>query len=158
MASRRPHRSSHVVGAGRAPGDRLCGDRRRFRHRPGLAAAAAGLFGYALLGTSKQLLVSPTSSTAAISLRLVGTIAAGDAARIGSLSAALAILVGIVFVILGLAKIGFIARFIPTAVQVGFMFGLGLTILVGQLAEDPRHPGRAWLVRGGGDATRAGTG
>ncbi len=107
----------------------------------GLAAAAAGMFGYALLGTSKQLLVSPTSSTAAISFALVGTIAAGDAARIGSLSAALAILVGIVFVILGLAKIGFIARFIPTAVQVGFMFGLGLTILVGQLPKILGIPG-----------------
>ena len=107
----------------------------------GLAAAAAGLFGYALLGTSKQLLVSPTSSTAAISFALVGTIAAGDAARIGSLSAALAILVGIVFVILGLARIGFIARFIPTAVQVGFMFGLGLTILTGQLPKILGIPG-----------------
>jgi high affinity sulfate transporter 1 len=107
----------------------------------GLAAAAAGLFAYAVLGTSKQLLVSPTSSTAAISAALVGTIAAGDATRLGSLSAALAILVGIVFVILGLAKIGFIARFIPTAVQVGFMFGLGLTILTGQLAKILGVPG-----------------
>jgi MFS superfamily sulfate permease-like transporter len=101
----------------------------------GLAAAAAGMFGYAVLGTSKQLLVSPTSSTAAISAALVGTIAAGDAARYGSLSAALAILVGVTFVILGLAKIGFVARFIPTSVQVGFMFGLGLTILTGQLTK-----------------------
>ncbi len=104
-------------------------------------AEIAGLVGYALLGRSKQLLVSPTSSTVAISFALVGTITAGDAARIGSLSAALAILVGIVFVVLGLAKIGFIARFIPTAVQVGFMFGLGLTILTGQLSEILGIPG-----------------
>jgi sulfate permease, SulP family len=101
----------------------------------GLAAAAAGLFAYGVLGTSKQLLVSPTSSTAAISAALVGTVAAGDAARMGPLSSALAILVGLTFVILGLAKIGFVARFIPTAVQVGFMFGLGLTILTGQLTK-----------------------
>jgi high affinity sulfate transporter 1 len=107
----------------------------------GLAAASAGLFAYAVLGTSKQLLVSPTSSTAAISAALVGTIAAGDAARYGSLSAALAILVGVTFVVLGLAKIGFVARFIPIAVQVGFMFGLGLTILTGQLTKILGVPG-----------------
>ena len=107
----------------------------------GLAGAAAGLIGYAILGTSKQLLVSPTSSTAAISAALVTTIAAGDAARYGSLSAALAILVGGTFVILGLARIGFVARFIPTAVQVGFMFGLGLTILTGQLTKILGVPG-----------------
>jgi high affinity sulfate transporter 1 len=107
----------------------------------GLAAATAGLFAYGLLGTSKQLLVSPTSSTAAISAALVGTIAAGDAARYGSLSAALAILVGVTFIVLGLAKIGFVARFIPTAVQVGFMFGLGLTILTGQLTKILGVPG-----------------
>jgi len=101
----------------------------------GLAAAAAGLFAYAVLGTSRQLLVSPTSSTAAISAALVGTIAAGEVARIGPLSSALAILVGIVFVLLGLAGVGFIARFIPTAVQTGFMFALGLTILTGQLTK-----------------------
>ncbi|HEY7132123.1 MAG TPA: SulP family inorganic anion transporter, partial [Candidatus Limnocylindrales bacterium] len=101
----------------------------------GLAAAAAGLLAYGLLGTSKQLLVSPTSSTAAISAALVGTVAAGDAAQVGHLSSALAILVGLTFVILGLARIGFVSRFIPTAVQVGFMFGLGLTILTGQLTK-----------------------
>ena len=101
----------------------------------GLYAAAAGLAGYGLLGTSKQLIVSPTSSTAAISASLVAAIALDDASRNGPLSAALAMLVGVVFLILGLAGIGFIARFIPTAVQVGFMFGLGLTIIVGQLTK-----------------------
>jgi sulfate permease, SulP family len=101
----------------------------------GLFAAAAGLVGYGLLGTSKQLIVTPTSSTAAISASLVAAIALDDVARFGPLSAALAMLVGVVFLILGLAGIGFIARFIPTSVQVGFMFGLGLTIIAGQLTK-----------------------
>ena len=85
----------------------------------GLYAAAAGLVGYGLLGTSKQLIVSPTSSTAAISASLVAAIALDDASRNGALSAALAILVGIVFLILGFAGIGFIARFIPTRSRSG---------------------------------------
>jgi high affinity sulfate transporter 1 len=107
----------------------------------GLSAAAAGMVGYAVLGTSRQLIVSPTSSTAAISASLVTAVALGDVARAGALSSALAICVGIVFVVLGLARIGFISRFIPTGVQVGFMFGLGLTIIVGQLAKILGVPG-----------------
>jgi sulfate permease, SulP family len=54
----------------------------------GLFTAFAGLLGYALLGTSRQLVVSPTSSTAAISAALVAPVAMGDATRFGSLSAA----------------------------------------------------------------------
>lgn len=56
----------------------------------GLFAAFAGLLGYALLGSSRQLIVSPTSSTAAITAALVAPVAAGDVARFGALAAALA--------------------------------------------------------------------
>ena len=100
----------------------------------GLAATAAGLLAYALLGTSRQLVVSPTSSTAAISATLIGSLAVGSDASFETLSSALALVLGIVFVALAFARIGFISRFIPTAISVGFMFGLGLTIIVGQVA------------------------
>jgi sulfate permease, SulP family len=101
----------------------------------GLFAAFAGLLAYALLGTSRQLVVSPTSSTAAISAALVAPVAMGDMARFGTLSAALAMLVGIVLVVLGVLHMGFVSRFIAAAVQAGFMFGLGLTIIVGQVPK-----------------------
>jgi sulfate permease, SulP family len=107
----------------------------------GLYATFAGLLGYAILGTSRQLVVSPTSSTAAISASLVAAMAVGREATFASLSAALALTLGIVFVVLSLAKLGFISRFIPTAVSVGFLFGLGLTIIVGQLAKILGVPG-----------------
>ena len=99
----------------------------------GLFAAFAGLLGYALAGSSRQLVVSPTSATAAISAALVAPVAMGDATRFGELSAALAILVGIVLVVLGVLHVGFVSRFISASVQAGFMFGLGLTIIVGQV-------------------------
>jgi SulP family sulfate permease len=99
----------------------------------GLFAAFAGLLGYALFGSSRQLVVSPTSATAAISAALVAPVAMGDATRFGELSAALAILVGVVLVALGVLHVGFVSRFISASVQAGFMFGLGLTIIVGQL-------------------------
>ena len=101
----------------------------------GLFAAAGGLLGYGLMGTCRQLIVSPTSSTAAISASLVGAIALGDVTKLAPLSSALAILCGVAFVILGVLRLGFVSRFIPAAVQVGFMFGLGMTIIVGQLTK-----------------------
>lgn len=99
----------------------------------GLAAAFAGPLGYALLGTSRQLMVSPTSSTAAVSAALVGSMAGGDAGRFVALSAALALILGAVFALLGVFRLGFVSQFLAYSVQVGFMFGLGLTIAVGQL-------------------------
>ena len=107
----------------------------------GLAATAAGLAAYALLGTSRQLVVSPTSSTAAISATLIGALVATSTASFEALSSALALTLGVVFMILAFARIGFISRFIPMAISVGFMFGLGLTIIVGQLAKILGVPG-----------------
>ena len=107
----------------------------------GLFAAFAGLLGYALLGSSRQLIVSPTSSTAAITAALVAPVAAGDVARFGALAAMLAILVGMVLALLGLLHMGFVSRFISAGVQAGFMFGLGLTIIVGQVPKLLGVPG-----------------
>jgi sulfate permease, SulP family len=111
----------------------------------GLFAAFGGLLGYGLFGSSRQLIVSPTSATAAISAALVAPVALGDPARFRDLSAALAILVGIVLVVLGVLHVGFVSRFISAAVQAGFMFGLGLTIIVGQV------PALLGVSKGGGD-------
>ena len=101
----------------------------------GLFAAFAGLLGYGLFGTCRQLIVSPTSSTAAISAAIVAPVALGDPERYAAASAALAMLVGVVLIVLGLLRMGFVSRFISAGVQVGFMFGLGLTIIVGQLPK-----------------------
>ena len=101
----------------------------------GLAAAVAGPLGYAMLGTSRQLMVSPTSSTAAVSAALVGPMSGGDPGRFVALSAALAIVMGAALALLGLLKMGFVSQFLAYSVQVGFMFGLGLTIAVGQLPK-----------------------
>jgi MFS superfamily sulfate permease-like transporter len=62
-------------------------------------------------------------------------VAAGDVARFGALAAALAILVGLVLALLGLLHMGFVSGFISAGVQAGFMFGLGLTIIVGQVPK-----------------------
>lgn len=100
----------------------------------GVFASFAAPLGYALFGTSRQLIVSPTSATAAISASLVAPLAvADDPGEYAALSAALAILCGLVFILLGRFRMGFLSQFIATAVQTGFLAGLGLTIIVGQL-------------------------
>jgi sulfate permease, SulP family len=101
----------------------------------GLFAAFAGLLGYGLFGTCRQLIVSPTSSTAAISAAIVAPAALGGSEGYAAASAALAMLVGAVLIALGWLRMGFVSRFIAAGVQVGFMFGLGLTIIVGQLPK-----------------------
>jgi len=67
-------------------------------------------------------------------------VAAGDVARFGALAAALAILVGLVLALLGLLHLGFVSRFISAGVQAGFMFGLGLTIIIGQVPSCSASP------------------
>ncbi len=100
----------------------------------GIFASFAAPLGYALFGTSRQLIVSPTSATAAISASLVAPlIVADDAGEYAALSAVLAILSGVLFLLLGRFQMGFLAQFIAFGVQTGFLMGLGLTIMVGQL-------------------------
>ena len=60
----------------------------------GLAAAPGALLAYALLGTSRSLVVSATTATSALSAGAVGPLADGDAARFAALSAALAVVAG----------------------------------------------------------------
>jgi MFS superfamily sulfate permease-like transporter len=101
----------------------------------GLFTAFAALLGYAILGTSRQLIVSPASAPVALSAGIVGAIAMGDMMRYASLSSALALLVGVAFILYGWLKLGFVSQFITSSVQAGLMFGLGMTIITGQLPK-----------------------
>jgi sulfate permease, SulP family len=101
----------------------------------GLYAACAGLLLYALLGTSRQLNVGPSSGMAILSAATVAPIAAGSVSRYLSLTALLALIVGVVLAIAGLARLGFIAEFLAKPVLAGYVVGLALVILVGQLSS-----------------------
>jgi sulfate permease, SulP family len=107
----------------------------------GLLAAPGALVGYALLGTSRSLVVGATSSTAALSAATVGGLAHGDAASFAALSAALALVVAAVFAAAGLLRLGGVSDLISKPVLTGFLFGLGLTIAVGQLPKLLGVPG-----------------
>jgi SulP family sulfate permease len=101
----------------------------------GLMAAPGALIAYALLGTSRTLVVSATTATAAVSAAAVGRIAQGDTAQFAALSAALALLSALVFAGAGFLHLGGVTDLISKPVMTGFLFGLGLTIAVGQLPK-----------------------
>jgi sulfate permease, SulP family len=99
----------------------------------GLYAAMAGMFFYALLGTSRQLAVTSTSSSAAMLAALVAPIAVGDSTRYVVLASGAAIAAGVIFMAGGLLRLGVVSEFISKPVLKGFVFGLALTIMVKQV-------------------------
>ncbi len=99
----------------------------------GLMAAPGALLAYALIGTSRQLVVSATTATAAVSAATVGSLADGDAARFAALSAALALVAAVVLFGAGAFRLGAIADFVSKPVMTGFLFGLGLVISLAQV-------------------------
>jgi sulfate permease, SulP family len=101
----------------------------------GLMAAPGAMLAYGLLGTSRQLVVGATTSTAAVSAATVGGLADGNAARFAALSAALALVTAVVFLAAGVLHGGAIADFISKPVMTGFLFGLGMVIALGQLPK-----------------------
>ena len=70
----------------------------------GLMAAPGALIAYALLGTSRSLVVSATTATSAVSAAAVGPLAHGDLARFAALSAALALVTGVVLLVGGFLR------------------------------------------------------
>ncbi len=101
----------------------------------GLWAAAPPLVIYALLGSSWSLSMGPESSTALITAVAIGPLAAGSPARYAALASTLALLVGLLAVIAGLARLGFIADLLSRPVLVGYMAGLAAIMIAGQLGR-----------------------
>lgn len=98
----------------------------------GLYAAVPALVLYCLLGSSRHLIVAPMSATAALSAGVVGSFSSGGA-DVVALTVGLAIATGIVALVAGLLRLGFLAAFISEPVLRGFIIGLALTIIIGQL-------------------------
>jgi high affinity sulfate transporter 1 len=101
----------------------------------GLYAAPAALIFYAAFGSSRHLIVGPMSATAALSGAAVADLATQGTDEFVALTATLAIATGIVAAVAGLLRLGFLASFISEPVLKGFIIGLALTIMVGQLPK-----------------------
>ena len=109
----------------------------------GLYTLLASLLVYALMGTSRHLVVQATSATAALIASSVAAVmvATGAVTEVGSVDPALyqqyavafVLVVGVVFLIAGVARLGFITQFLSKPVMDGFITGLAVFVVVGQL-------------------------
>ncbi len=99
----------------------------------GLYTILFSLVAYAVFGTSRHLVVVATSATAALVGSTIVTLKPEDAGHYAAYAGALILLVGLLFLLAGLAKAGFIAQFLSRPVTEGFVFGLAIFVAVGQL-------------------------
>jgi SulP family sulfate permease len=101
----------------------------------GLVTAFVALAVYAVFGSSRHLKVTTSSTMAVMSASVVVGLAGGDPALYLALTSALALMVGVILVAAGLARLGFISDFLAKSVVTGFIAGLAITIIIGQLPK-----------------------
>ncbi|MEG0858817.1 MAG: SulP family inorganic anion transporter [Pseudomonas sp.] len=101
----------------------------------GLYACILPMMVYALVGSSRQLMVGPDAATCAMVAGAIAPLALGDPARLAQLSVIVTILVGLMLIGAGLARAGFIASFFSRPILIGYLNGIGLSLLAGQLGK-----------------------
>ena len=101
----------------------------------GLYATIVPLLAYAVFGPSRILVLGPDSSLAAIIAATIIPLAGGDPDRLVALAGMLAIFTGVLCIIAGLAHFGFITDLLSKPVRLGYMNGIALTVLIGQLPK-----------------------
>jgi sulfate permease, SulP family len=112
----------------------------------GLYGSMLPLIAYALFGSSRLLIVGPDTAMAAIVAVAVAPLALGDGGRLALLAAGLGVMTGVLCLLAGLLRLGFVANFLSKPVIVGFMHGLAVVVAVAQL---PKVLG----IKSGGETT-----
>ncbi|MEO1062280.1 MAG: SulP family inorganic anion transporter [Actinomycetota bacterium] len=98
----------------------------------GFRAALMALPVYALLGTSRHLGAGPEPGTIVLAAATAAALSNGDPDRFAALMAATGVLVGVVALLAGLLRLGFVAELLSKPVLVGYITGVGLTLLTSQ--------------------------
>jgi high affinity sulfate transporter 1 len=101
----------------------------------GLYASILPVLVYALFSSSRQLVIGPDAATCAMIAALLLPMAGGDLGYYLKLSAALAITSGVLMVIGGMTRMGFIVNFFARPILIGFLNGIALSIIAGQLGK-----------------------
>ena len=101
----------------------------------GLYATIIPLIAYAIFGPSRILVLGPDSSLAAIIAATIVPLAAGDPERLVALAGALALFTGGLCILAGLARFGFITDLLSQPIRIGYLNGIALTVLIGQIPK-----------------------
>jgi len=101
----------------------------------GLYATIVPLLAYAIFGPSRILVLGPDSSLAAVILGVVLPLSAGDPQRAVALAGMMAVVSGIICILAGVARLGFITELLSKPIRYGYMNGIALTVLISQLPK-----------------------
>jgi MFS superfamily sulfate permease-like transporter len=121
----------------------------------GLYATIVPLLAYAVFGPSRILVLGPDSSLAPIILAVVVAHSAGDPMRAIALAGAMAIVSGLICILAGVLRLGFVTELFSKPIRYGYMNGIALTVLISQLPKlfgfsvDAEGPVRSlWAIGG----------
>jgi high affinity sulfate transporter 1 len=109
----------------------------------GMYSAIFPLLAYALFGSSRQLMTGPDAATCIIVAASLGPLAGGDPERYLALMVVLTLMTGILYVVAGLLRLGFIANFLSQPILTGYLNGIALIIIAGQLQKLFGYSGEA---------------
>jgi len=101
----------------------------------GLYATIVPLLAYALIGPSRILVLGPDSSLAPVILAVVLSLSGGDPERAVTVASLMALVSGIVCMLIGLSRLGFITELLSKPIRYGYMNGIAFTVLVSQLPK-----------------------
>jgi high affinity sulfate transporter 1 len=101
----------------------------------GLYALLLPVVAYSLLGTSRQLVVGPEGTSAALVAAAIAPLADGDPERYVALAATLALVVGGVYFLARTVRLGWIADYLSRAALIGFIHGVAVVLVCGQLGK-----------------------
>lgn len=101
----------------------------------GLYATIVPLLAYAVFGPSRILVLGPDSSLAPIILVVVLSLAAGDAGRAVALAGMMAVVSGLVCILIGALRLGFVTELLSKPIRYGYMNGIALTVLISQIPK-----------------------
>ena len=99
----------------------------------GLYATIVPLVAYAILGPSRVMVLGPDSSLAAVIAAVILPLGGDDPETAVALAGALAVITGLIILVAGIARLGFVTELLSRPVQLGYLYGIAVTILVGQL-------------------------
>jgi len=101
----------------------------------GLYAAAAGAILYAVFGTSRQISTGPSSGLAAVAASAVVAAKITGTEDVASFVATITLASGVLFLLLAVFRMGWIAQFLSRAVVTGFLFGAAIDVVIGELPK-----------------------
>ncbi len=101
----------------------------------GLYAAAIALIVFPLFTTSRHVITGPSSTISAVTGAAVLTVAASESSEAVQVVASITFVAGLLYILLAILKMGWLSNFLSESVLTGFIFGIGIDVVIGQLKK-----------------------